>query len=406
MSFIFKLKTKNASLHSMLAASIFTFSLIGCNQTSISQDQSLVATKLHIGDEVCADGLDAFTKNVYKPILRQTCVSCHDNDQDAPPHSSADVLASYTMIKSYVDFAQLEKSRIISRVKSQHWINYDPKATGTTVPIMLSALQSWWDGGEKSCATAATPQSAGVLIPSGLPSFPEERYVNMTWKLDSLGAAFVGSQFSVDVQVFATPTATTPGAYRLRSPRFASVKAGVKIGGVQIYLNKKLQATASSWANMNAEIGGHLTSSKASGEEVFLTAPTLSSRHVILIQDQAAGDMLSVGFTGLQFTPAPQCKSLAQFQSKILPVVQQNSCVICHSPASKNAIGAGNILNFAVPDDVACALTRERADFAHPESSVFLLLGFTEAMNHPPAINLPSSFSKDWVNWVKAEVGL
>lgn len=396
----FKLNSKN---NSVLGSFIIVLSLVACSKSSRISQVNPVATVLQGSGDPCPDGIAAFTKNVYTPILRQSCVECHDENEDGPPHSTADVQASYAAIKSYVDFAQLDKSRLVSRVKSQHWVNYDPKATGTTVPIITAALQSWFDEGEKSCPNAATQISTSLSIPTQLPVYPEDKFVNMSWKLDSLGAAFVGSQFSMDVQLFAAPTTTTPGAYRLRKPKFASLKPGVKIGGIEIFLNQKLQQTASAWGNLNAEIGGHIPLAKVNKDDVFATAPTLSSRHVIILQDQAAGDVLSVAFTGLQFSAAPACKALPVFQSKILPAVKQNSCVICHSPPAKNAIGAGDILNFAVSDDVACALTRERADFAHPESSVFFLLGFTEALDHPPAINLPASFSKDWYNWVKAE---
>lgn len=402
----FKLQNKNKlSSVATIGSVAFILGFSACTKPTSPPDVIVPAASVFRGaDDTCPDGIAAFTKNLYTPILRQNCVECHDENGAGPPHSTADVNASYALIKTYVDFAQIDKSRIVSRVKSQHWLNYNPKATGTTVDLMTAALQNWFDQGEKSCPNSTTPQSSMTLVPTNLPVYPDDHFMTLTWKLDSLGSAFVGSQFSVDMQMFVAASSTTPAAYRLKQPRFASMKPGVKIGGIQLYLNQKLQVTSNAWATINAEIGGHIAAAKATGDDVFTTAPILSPRHVILLQDQPTGDSLSVAFTGLQFTTAPTCKSLATFQAKILPVIQQNSCVICHSLASQNAIGAGQFLNFAVADDVACALARERSDFVHPANSVFFLLGFTEALDHPPAINLPASFTQDWANWVKSEI--
>ncbi len=385
-------RKKIFALISVISTSFF----LGCDRSQISQaaDFNRPNEKMKIQDDgPCPDGIAAFTKNVYTPILRQSCVACHDANEDGPPHSTSDMAASYKMIKSYVDFSQISKSRIIARVKSKHWLNYDAKATGTSVQIMSDAIQSWWDQGEKSCPNAATPQSSTTLIPVNLPAYPDDQFMTITWALDSLGKSFVGSSFSVDVQLFAAATKTTAGAYRLQKPRFMTSHAGVKIGGVQIYINQKYQGTSNAWGNLNAEIAGY---------QKF--APLLSPRNVILLQDQPTGDTLSVAFTGLQFTPnAPICKSLGVFQSKILPVIKQNSCVLCHSASATSGLGGGEYLNFENADDVNCAQVREHVDFAHPEASVFMTLGFTEALNHPPAIQLPAQFTQDWVKWVLSE---
>ena len=220
----------------------------------------------HGADDSCPDGIAAFNKNLYTPILRQNCIECHDQNGDGPPHSTADVNASYALIKTYVDFAQIDKSRIISRVKSQHWLNYDPKATGTTVDLMTAALQNWFDQGEKSCPNSATAQSSMTLIPTTLPVYPDDHFTTLTWKLDSLGSAFVGSQFSVDIQIFSAATSTTLAAYRLKQPRFASLKPGVKIGGVQLYLNQKLQVTSNAWATRISPYCSTLSRSTNAGE--------------------------------------------------------------------------------------------------------------------------------------------
>lgn len=366
----------------------------GEKQSLLAQLTSHNSRSLAIQDaDPCPDGIAAFTKNVYTPILRQSCVGCHDANEDGPPHSTADVVASYAMIKTYVDFAQISKSRIISRVKSQHWLNYDSKATGTDVQTMTNALQSWWDQGQKSCPNSATLQSAQILIPAQLPSFPSEHFTTMSWPLDSLGREYAGSRFTVDVQLFAQATTTTSGAYRLRRPRFMTGQAGVKIGGVQIFLNQKYQGTSNAWGNLNAEIAGHSQ-----------FAPLLSARDVILLQDQPTGDTLSVAFTALQFSQIPACRSLVSFQQKVLPIIKQNSCVLCHSATATSGLGGGEFLNFQVTAEQACAQVREHTDFAHPENSVFFLLGFTEALDHPPAINLPQSFSQDWISWVRSEI--
>ena len=110
-----------------MTSSVFIIGLSACNKNGSQMISTSPNSVLRGADDSCGDGLAAFTKNLYTPILRQSCVECHDANQNGPPHSTGDVNASYALIKTYVNFAQIDKSRIISRVKSQHWLNYDEK---------------------------------------------------------------------------------------------------------------------------------------------------------------------------------------------------------------------------------------------------------------------------------------
>jgi hypothetical protein len=354
-------------------------------------------------DTPCAQGLDAFKRNVYKPILRTKCIDCHDVGGIGPAHSSSDPVASYKMIKTYVQFAQLNRSRIVQHVQSQHWADYNSKETGVSVADIMTALQSWWDQGESSCPDSATAQTATLAIPTDLPLFPSQSFVPVSWKLDSLGPAFVGSQFQVEVQQMALPTSTTSGAYRLRKPRIATPRTGMVIKGIRFFINGKDPLNAVGWENIGSRIGGHIPATLPQGSDPFALAPVLSGRHLILLQDQVQGDMLSVAFTGVQVTPTPNCKNLSGFQKSILPVLQASSCTNCHSGGTPSSFNGSGRLLLNGNDAQVCATALERADFAHPEASAFYLIGFLNEYDHPPSTPAPQGFEADWKAWIATE---
>ena len=346
-------------------------------------------------DAPCPQGLAAFEKNLYTPILRHNCVECHDVGGIGPEHSTADPIASYAAIETYVNFAQMDQSRIIQHVQTKHWVNYDTAATGVSVDQMTGALQAWWADGEKSCPNSSTAQTSAAAIPAGLPVFPAESFVKMSWALDALDPEFKGSQFEVEIQQLAAPTSTTSGAYRLRKPRLSTPQSGISFEGIRFYINGKLLDSANGWAHLGARIAGH--------GNTFDQAPVLSGRHLILLQDLAVGDVLSVAFTGVQVIAAPKCGNLAVFQAKILPVIQKNSCISCHAAGPPSDFDGSRYLSFQASDDQVCASVLERTSLVHQNASPFYLIGFLQSYDHPPTLPAPASFSQDWQSWVTGE---
>ena len=313
-------------------------------------------------------------------------------------------MASYQMMKTYVDFAQLDQSRIIQHVQTKHWVNYDASESGVSVDDAMAALKAWWGQGESSCPDSATAQTASLAIPDGLPVFPAPGFVPVAWKLDALGPAFAGSEFQVEVQQLALPTSTTSGAYRLRKPRIATPYAGMSVKGIQLFINGKAPLNAVGWENVDSHVAGHVAAKPLPGDDPFSQAPALSGRHLILLQDAAHGDVLSVSFTGVEFNNAPQCKNLAGFQKTILPVIQQNSCLSCHGGGAPSTFNGSSRLLLSGTDAEICAAALERVNSLHPEASPFYLIGFLNELDHPPSASVPSGLSKDWNAWVATEL--
>jgi hypothetical protein len=351
----------------------------------------------------CASGLAAFEKNLYLPILRSKCIDCHDKGGIGPAHSTADPIASYNMIKTYVNFAELSQSRIIQHVQIKHWVNYDASETGCSVSDITTALQNWWDQGEKACPSSDTAQTATALIPAQLPLFPQESFVPMTWKLDALGDAFVGAEFQVEIQQLAIPTSTSAGAYRLRKPRIATTQQGLAVEGIHFFVNGKAQDNANGWEHLGAQIAGHEVSGASGSTASFDGAPVLSGREIIALQDQASGDTLSVTFSGIQVIAKPLCKNLTVFQTKILPVIQQSTCIGCHQGGAASNFNGSSKLLLTGPDVNICGAVRERADFSLGEPSPFVEIGFLQANDHPPVDQLPQTFNQDWQTWISGE---
>ncbi len=407
-------------LRILFLISVFLICLSSCGKESRKDDVSEITKKSELfkslqfghNDQAapCAQGLAAFENTLYKTVLRPQCAECHDGTgsgpASGPPHSSADPVASYNLIASsgYVDFTQpLDQSTFVFKVQQKHWVKYDKNATGVTVDQMTQALQAWWDQGESSCPDYATTQTAGAVIPSSLPLAPSENYVSMSWKLDSLGPMFTGSQFQVDIQQLTAPTKTTAGAYRVRKPRIATPQTGFAVTGIQFFINGKVPTNAVGWENLQSKIAGHIPANSPAGADIFNQAPVLSGRPLILLQDLAQGDVLTVSFSGVQIIPAPQCSNLAGFQKTILPVIQQSSCVGCHNGGAATEFNGGPRLTLAGTDAQICAAVLERTDNAHSDASPFYQVGFLNENDHPPSVPAPSSFSLDWETWVAAE---
>jgi hypothetical protein len=356
----------------------------------------------------CASGLAAFQATIYSTILRPQCAECHDGSGTAahpgPPHSSADPVVAYNEASNFVDFTQpLDQSDFVSMVQAKHWLKYDSAATGTSADLMTAALEAWWTQGESSCPQYATPKTASLAIPSNLPLAPAENYVPMSWKLDALGSSFVGSQFQVEIQQLAVPTSTTAGAYRLRKPRIATPQTGLAVTGIQFFINAKSPINAVGWENLESRIAGHVPANAQAGADIFNQAPVLSGRPLILLQDLAAGDVLSVAFSGVQIIAAPQCQNLAGFQKTILPVIQQSSCIGCHNGGVSAEFNGGPRLTLAGTDAQICAAVLERTDNAHSDASPFYQVGFLNENDHPPSVPPAPTFSLNWESWVQDE---
>jgi hypothetical protein len=386
------------NLRFCFSLAILSVALLSCGGNSSAPTTRNEAGS-HDSSPPCASGLAAFEKNLYKPILRTTCLDCHDAAGPGPAHSTIDPAASYAMIKTYVNFGELSQSRIIQHVQTKHWVNYDPSATGCSISDMTTALQNWWDQGEKDCPSSQTAQTSATLIPSQLPLFPQESFVPMTWKLDSLGEAFAGAVFQVEIQQLAIPTSTSAGAYRLRKPRIATPQTGISINGIHFFVNGKVQDTANGWEHLGAQIAGHETNRA----DIFDGSPVLSGREQIFLQDQASGDSLSVTFSGIQVIAKPLCKDLPVFQAKVLPVIHQLSCVGCHSGGAPGLFNGSSKLLLTGSDADICGAVRERVNFSTGEPSPFMQIGFLQSNDHPPVDLAPQTFNQDWQSWVTGE---
>src|ERR1700733_5996684 len=99
----------NLRLSFSLAA--LSVTLLSCGSNSSAPTNRNEAGS-HDSSPPCASGLAAFETNIYKPILRTTCLDCHDAAGPGPAHSTIDPAASYAMIKTYVNFGELSQSRI------------------------------------------------------------------------------------------------------------------------------------------------------------------------------------------------------------------------------------------------------------------------------------------------------
>src|SRR5436305_8993605 len=62
--------------------------------------------------DACEVGIKAFGGTVHK-LLRQDCTQCHDSGGMGPAHSISDVAKSYSRILAYVDWTDMNNSRLV-----------------------------------------------------------------------------------------------------------------------------------------------------------------------------------------------------------------------------------------------------------------------------------------------------
>ncbi len=104
------------------------------------------------------NGYKSFVINFY-PLARSRCASCHGG-AISPPIASGDSASAYAASKSFVDFGAVAQSVLVAKSMNGH--------CGSAMCIsdggeFTSAIQRWWDQGEKSLSAGTAILSAERL---------------------------------------------------------------------------------------------------------------------------------------------------------------------------------------------------------------------------------------------------
>ena len=353
----------------------------------------------------CTTGLAGFREHVH-PILRANCSRCHDSQGPGAPHSVADLTESYKRTLVYQNFNNVPGSFFVKKGGNMHCLTVPDIGFNceTDEAMLATAVNAWWNAGEKTCAPAGRFFTAVQQIPVDLPS-RAAGFTKMRWHLRSIGSQFDGVWFEIEVQRFAERTEDHPGAYLFRRPRLiATGRTGVRVSSIRLLLNGLNTPQASSFVPVNATV------SRAAGEnpqDPVWKTPVLSTKSIILIEDKGAADTIAIAFGDLAAaTTAVSCKKLPQWQSDVLSVAEARSCFSCHAGGSSEEPGispARDRFPMTGTADELCQRMLSYAVQGNPTDTPLIEIAVKGALSHPVVFTSPGEALPAWTNWIRSE---
>lgn len=341
----------------------------------------------------CEVGISAFTETVHKKV-RTDCVLCHGDGSAIKAFANEDPKTSYYQLLNYVNFAQVDYSALVLRAGNGHCglasCNEDSGKD------MLDQVNAWWEKGEKDCQRNGQYFTEEQSLPTSLPT-DKAKFVTMTWDLGSINRTLSGMAFSLEIQQFVNRTEDEPGAYRVRKPQLSMGSATVKLRDIKILTNRKHDMAANGYTYIAQT---HSPVSEDSGQY-----PLLSSQTMILLQDLAEGDKLSVSFEDIAVAAAESCQDIAMFNAIVRPTMAGEKCTTCHgAPQVPGTEAAKMRFNMDQDEAALCAAFRQRILWEDPLFSPGLTLPLKGTFGHPMVMPQPQSTLNAFLKWAKAEM--
>ena len=352
----------------------------------------------------CAQGLAAFTATV-QPFVRQNCVHCHST-QTSNPHgptfASEDASANYTDLLRRVNFNDLSKSRLVVTGGNHHCLDVWGFECNINSPAqVLPIVQAWKDQGQAQCPEAGKFFSTPLPVPADLPH--GEQFVKMRFSLASLGTSYAGVELQFEIQKFADASPDYPGAYRIRKPRLVTPRKNLRVAGIRILVNGLWDPLADRFTAIDRGVGTQAMGNGALDGDQF---PALASDALIVLQDRAQGDAISVSFDALDvLVDPPTCAALPLFKTQVYPVLQTRACFHCHGGSGVDP-RAKAVLDLSGSVETVCARALERSDLALPTASPWVAFPFRGVFGHPRLIPTASEVFPSWSQWMNEEKNL
>lgn len=353
---------------------------------------------------VCEAGLAAF-KTTLHPLLKQQCAACHSPEGaggaggiHGPPHSVADAEASYRlMIKDkYMAYANLEKSKVVTKGGNLHCKDYGGDCTATDKEI-LPLVKAWWEQGEKTCKHDLPIQSAEFALPSPLPDL-KQGFARMRLKLEEIDAEYKGLFFEFEIQRNAAATPERPGSYLIQRPRFLSTGGNWRVKKIQFALNGDVQAAT----NVYNDVDTLVTEETNVGyDSPIWPEHVVSVASGIMLEKAAATDKIRVGFGEITKVAAgAQCHDLEMFVEKVKPTVSSLGCPVCHAAVLEKFETAQARFNLAGDDAQLCKQFSRQSKHKNIMLSPVLWFPMHGRPVHPNVIPFPEAVMPEWGDWI------
>ncbi len=341
---------------------------------------------------VCEEGLAGFRKNVHE-LLKSRCIECHDESGSGPTHTVLDPKQSYLKVLKYVDFANIQRSKFVTKGGNGHCRDNDGSPDcGASPEELQAAIQAWWNEGERTCVAQSSPgalTTKALPLPAELPS-TEDEFVPMEWNLGEVRPALKDIIFKVWVQQYSKPSSTTRETYRFRGPKIYSKVPlsgqSFEVKGIRILVNGVLDPLADSYSRLHV----HTDDQNA---VPFL----LSTRDLVVLAGQGSqNDQISVTFEEIDLQSQVECRDLEHFKTALSTT--QELCSSCHMGAGERATQAWDLRG--APEQICLRyLTRINKDFVTRSPLVQLNLGYNGHLDSGEIKDILEEIRK----WLKKE---
>ena len=377
-------------------------------QEAALYDNGAPKERLHKGDfspaaTGCDMGFVAF-KNTVFPLIRNKCATCHDSPAigpiQGPAHSVQDPEVAYKRVSGYMNFDSIMQSQFLIKGGNNHCAAYGIQCN-VSVNDLKTSLQAWMDLGQKTCPPAFKLVTQPSVIPADLPLTSTGNWKRIQFKLDSLGDDFGGTFMDIEVQQFALPSPDHPGAYRFRNPRLATPDQAFAVKGIHFFVNGKRDSRENMFTTVNVKVNNHKINAESNASDF----PVLSTKTLIVLQDKAMGDQISLAFDRLEAIPNPMCKAPEVFRNKVMPILVKRSCVECHGGGTDEGVDADAMKAMSLKGTEAkvCSEFLQRVNWTDFTLSPIVQLPLNGMNGHGRFLPFSREVFPDWIEWMKME---
>lgn len=276
---------------------------------------------------VCSSGLKAFSNTIH-PELVKSCSQCHGLDSEAPSHSQEDPKAAYEIARELADFEQLPKSQFIKKVKSKHWLKYEPNAVGMSEEKMTELLQAWYDEGENECPTQ---EFAYVTNFVKVPTMNDNTSKKLSWKMKNDIFA------EVEIKKYATESDGSV-SFQIKKPRIGT-KNNLKVAGLYLVINGEVNQLENAFLKIDQIIQGR----DFDQNETIIPFSVISTETIITVPRPDSSPTLGLAFNSLEESALTQeCLNTNTFDQNLYPEIK-TSCLSCHGDSSSDAYKRFNL---------------------------------------------------------------
>ncbi len=352
---------------------------------------------------------DVFRTQVH-PYFRRNCASCHGVSQ-APMFAASNVDEAYGVAKPLASFADPSTSVFMRKVRDSHC----GSACSTDGKELLELLKAWANaekkgGGGAVVASSGNIQTQALVIPADITDYSGTSYTTMRFKMDANtphDPALDGVLFIVEIQQLSPRTTSSPGTYRIRRPQIATSQSGVRVQSVRVILNGKVDPNANDYVDIDSVVPPASFTPPSTSNPVNLPFPYLSPNNLLIIQEQATGDKIQIGFDRLETSAVTGCKNIEGFRTLVWPGMKAN-CMTCHGSSSDAAFArfrmvADSTLESGGGDaQENCLRSLVRTTLNAPDQSYLVRKPGAHLDGHPDVPGW-APLSKPWIQWIQSE---